>query len=143
MKKVGIVTWYWGNYGSILQAYALQQAIIELGLPCEVINHRVNGNAKEQILYRIKHNGILHTAGYYMRKISARMERSSVEELFCRNKAFEKLKIIFSYLLYFIQIKVIMNVNNMMFMFVAAIRFGIQILRFYCHSIGLNLLKEK
>ena len=88
MKKVGIVTWYWGNYGSILQAYALQQAIAELGLSCEVINHRVNGNIKEQMFYRVRHSGILNTIYYYTKKLGATIENHSLKELSYRNKAF-------------------------------------------------------
>ena len=32
MRKVGIITWhYYANFGSVLQAYALQEAIRKLG----------------------------------------------------------------------------------------------------------------
>lgn len=37
--KIGIITWWRNNYGSILQAYALQQALNEMGYPdCEIIS---------------------------------------------------------------------------------------------------------
>ena len=65
MRKVGIVTWYWGNYGSILQAYALQQTVERLGYSCEIIKHHVTENKRKQIKYRVKHNGILNTTKYY------------------------------------------------------------------------------
>lgn len=40
-KKVGIITWhYYPNYGSVLQAYALQETIRNLGYNIEVINYR-------------------------------------------------------------------------------------------------------
>lgn len=40
-KKVGIVTWhYYNNFGSALQAYALQQSVIALGYDCNIINYR-------------------------------------------------------------------------------------------------------
>ena len=66
MRKVGIVTWYWGNYGSILQAYALQQTVERLGYSCEIIKHHVTENKKTQIKYRVKHNGVLNTTKYYL-----------------------------------------------------------------------------
>ena len=41
MKKVGIITFHAShNYGSMLQAYALQQTILKLGYECEIINFR-------------------------------------------------------------------------------------------------------
>lgn len=66
MKKIGIVTWYWGNYGSILQAYALQQTVERLDFNCEIIKHHVTEDRKTQIKYRVKHNGVLSTSRYYV-----------------------------------------------------------------------------
>lgn len=41
MKKVGIITFHAShNYGSMLQAYALQQTVLRLGCECEIINLR-------------------------------------------------------------------------------------------------------
>lgn len=41
MKKVGIITFHAShNYGSMLQAYALQQVILGMGYNCEIINFR-------------------------------------------------------------------------------------------------------
>ena len=41
MKKVGIITFHAAhNYGSMLQAYALQQVILNMGYQCEIINFR-------------------------------------------------------------------------------------------------------
>lgn len=41
MKKVGIITFHAPhNYGSMLQAYALQQVILGMGYDCEIINFR-------------------------------------------------------------------------------------------------------
>lgn len=41
MKKVGIITFHAShNYGSMLQAYALQQTVLKLGYECEIINFR-------------------------------------------------------------------------------------------------------
>lgn len=39
--KVGILTFHAShNYGSMLQAYALQQTVLKLGHECEIINLR-------------------------------------------------------------------------------------------------------
>ncbi len=43
MKKAGIITFHAShNYGSVLQTYALQTKINELGFECEIINFRTN-----------------------------------------------------------------------------------------------------
>lgn len=40
MRKVGIITWhYYANFGSVLQAYALQEAIRKLGCDAEFLNY--------------------------------------------------------------------------------------------------------
>lgn len=55
MKKVGIITMHRvKNCGSILQAYALQQKILELGYKCEIIDY-VYPN-KEHLIYLNKLN---------------------------------------------------------------------------------------
>lgn len=47
-KKVGIITFHAShNYGSMLQAYALQQVILGMGFDCEIINFRT----ERQICY--------------------------------------------------------------------------------------------
>lgn len=41
MKTVGLITWhYYHNFGSALQAYALQTAIEQLGDRCKILNYR-------------------------------------------------------------------------------------------------------
>lgn len=41
MKSVGILTFHAShNYGSMLQAYALQQTVLDMGYKCEIINFR-------------------------------------------------------------------------------------------------------
>lgn len=48
MKKVGIITFHAShNYGSMLQAYALQQVVLGMGYDCEIINFR-SATQKEQ-----------------------------------------------------------------------------------------------
>lgn len=57
-KRVGIITFHAShNYGSMLQAYALQRVVTELGYYCEIINFRTKRQKK---YYRpfYKKNGI-------------------------------------------------------------------------------------
>lgn len=63
--KVYTQTWYRGNnYGSVLQAYALQKTILSLGYDCSVLNYRptkadmwklkiINHSLKATIDYKI------------------------------------------------------------------------------------------
>lgn len=40
MKKIGIMTWYtYNNFGSLLQAYALEKSILKMGYDIELINY--------------------------------------------------------------------------------------------------------
>lgn len=49
-KKVGIITFHAShNYGSMLQAYALQQTVLGMGCECEIINFRTE---RQQEFYR-------------------------------------------------------------------------------------------
>lgn len=49
-KRVGIITFHAShNYGSMLQAYALQRVIMELGCECEIINFRTE---RQKNIYR-------------------------------------------------------------------------------------------
>ena len=53
MKKIGIITYHAAyNYGSVLQAYALQQELIKLGYKVEIINYRMDEQKKYYALYR-------------------------------------------------------------------------------------------
>lgn len=90
MEKVGIVTWYWGNYGSILQAYALQNTIISLGYKCDIIQHSVNGDIKTQLQYRISHDGISQTIHYYLKKIHAKSDMHKNSEVALRKDILDK-----------------------------------------------------
>ena len=50
MKKVGIITFHAShNYGSMLQAYALQQVVLNMGYQCEIINFRTK--RQKQMFY--------------------------------------------------------------------------------------------
>lgn len=49
-KRVGIITFHAShNYGSMLQAYALQQVILNMGFDCEIINFRTE---RQKQMYR-------------------------------------------------------------------------------------------
>lgn len=51
MKSVGIITFHAShNYGSMLQAYALQQVVKNLGYDCEIINFRTK---RQKDLYEV------------------------------------------------------------------------------------------
>ena len=65
MMKVYTQTWYRGNnYGSVLQAYALQHTISDMGYACSALNYKptkadmwklkfINHSLKETIQYKI------------------------------------------------------------------------------------------
>lgn len=56
MKKIGILTFHWAtNYGAVLQSYALQEALKELGYEVQIINYKptkFDNNLWHLILYR-------------------------------------------------------------------------------------------
>ena len=56
MKKIGIITYHWAtNYGAVLQCYALQEALKELGYEVQIINYKptkFDNNLWHFILYR-------------------------------------------------------------------------------------------
>ena len=59
MKKVGIITQHRVvNYGSMLQTYALQEKIEELGYKCEVIDYYPERFTPVGMLKRIKTKSI-------------------------------------------------------------------------------------
>lgn len=56
MKKVGIITFHSAyNYGSVLQAYATQEAINSLGYEAEIINYRLEEQKKVYSNLRFKY----------------------------------------------------------------------------------------
>ncbi len=70
-NKIGILTWHhYGNYGSGLQAFALQQLLKNIGYKVEIINYRKNANNGiksrcKKIVKTILHN----TIGHFSRNI--------------------------------------------------------------------------
>lgn len=69
-KKVGIVTWhYYTNYGSALQAFALQKLISDLGYDVKIINYR-NPQFGVHIWWKYIAKCILHnTLGLFNKNI--------------------------------------------------------------------------
>ena len=56
MKKVGIITFHGShNHGSVLQAYATQQTVKQLGYDCEIINFRMESQKEYYSLYRFNY----------------------------------------------------------------------------------------
>lgn len=49
MKKIGVLSVYNHNYGSILQAYALQKKINQLGYQCEIIKYKKTNYFKQAV----------------------------------------------------------------------------------------------
>lgn len=53
MKKVGLLTYHGAiNYGSVLQAYALQQTILKIGNECEIIDYRPKKQSDIYAIFR-------------------------------------------------------------------------------------------
>ncbi len=69
MNKVGIITLYKDNrnYGGLLQAYALNRAIDELGFSSEILNYVQNRNSYR--LNRFLNLGIRRTIEYFRNKV--------------------------------------------------------------------------
>lgn len=75
--KIGILTFHWAaNYGAVLQAYALQQALKSLGANVEIIDY-YPASYKKNILYAFKTKHINHI---HRRIIEVRKEK--IIELF-------------------------------------------------------------
>lgn len=63
MKRVGIVTWYFGaNYGALAQSIALCKVVSTLGYECAVVNYRPRGYVKTIVSANIppKWHRLLH-----------------------------------------------------------------------------------
>lgn len=74
-SMIGIVTFHGShNHGSMLQAYATQQAISSLGYSCEIINFRMQSQKEYYALYQTKYGkmrffrGLLLAPIHYTRK---------------------------------------------------------------------------
>lgn len=69
MKKVAIITWYWGNYGSILQSYALSKLVESLGYECEVLDCDISTPIIKICNYRLKRYRVLGLFGFFISKL--------------------------------------------------------------------------
>lgn len=88
--KIGIVTWFhYKNYGTVLQAYALQSFLKSQGYKCELINYIPLNN--KTLIQKIKLGNfkkrILNKIESYRFKFLSEVEK---EELKKRNNKFEK-----------------------------------------------------
>ena len=58
MEKVGIITWFkHNNYGTVLQAYALQEKIMSFGDEAKLINYSTR--IKKTMIHEMKVNFII------------------------------------------------------------------------------------
>lgn len=73
MKKVGIVTIWSNNYGSVLQAYALQTIIERLGYQVEIIQHYRDSH-KQETQSRLKQ--VLHASPSFLLKYALNYKRN-------------------------------------------------------------------
>lgn len=96
-KKVGIVTIYKNNqnYGGLLQAYALQQSVEDLGFDCEIVSYERNISAYRK--ERFKNLGVFRSFEVLLGKLKTKMfsyikpkYRLSLEE---RNRRFQEFEL--------------------------------------------------
>lgn len=83
-KKVGIITFHAAhNYGSNLQAYALQKTIENLGIDCELINFRTE-RQKDQYRPLTKRKGVKYIVknGYFLLNYVSRKKKYDIFEQF-------------------------------------------------------------
>lgn len=88
MKKVGIITFHAAhNYGSVLQAFALQKSIIDLGYQCEIINLRTPKQLEVySVLTKRKGPKYLLKNAYYILHLKNRKEKHKKFEQFIRDR---------------------------------------------------------
>ena len=75
-NKIGILTWhYYSNYGSGLQAFALQELIKSLGYDANIINYRDPRFGKDNVLKNLVKDIINKTIGSFNSKIYEKTHR--------------------------------------------------------------------
>lgn len=87
MKTVGIITFHAAhNYGSNLQAYALQRTIENMGEVCEIINFRTE-RQRDQYRPLTKRKGLkyLFKNGYFLLNYRTRKEKYNCFEKFIKD----------------------------------------------------------
>lgn len=57
MNRIGLVTIYSKNYGSVLQCYATKKFLRNEGITCDTLYHKIDG--KEKLFYRIRKAAIV------------------------------------------------------------------------------------
>lgn len=88
-KKVGIITFHAShNYGSMLQAYALQQIIFGMGYDCEIINFRTKRQREfyRPTFVRGSFIGRIKRSIFYAPYISSWKKKHQLFELFLEEK---------------------------------------------------------
>lgn len=88
--KSATLTWFNGNYGSILQAYALQQNLLGLGIDNEIINYVPDNIEKARFFLRSSARNILIKNKLDSRKIQNSYFSSS--EIDAKRELFLKFK---------------------------------------------------
>ena len=83
MKKIGGLTWWRNNYGSILQAYALQKTLNAYeGVQYEIINqYSAKIASVSNLLLKIKENGLISTAKRFMFRFGMKKLRKRVASI--------------------------------------------------------------
>jgi len=78
-KKIGILTWhYYSNYGSGLQAFALQETITRLGYDVSLINYRKFYSPKISPIKNLIRFVLRHTIAYFNDKVYDRVVRNTL-----------------------------------------------------------------
>lgn len=78
-KKIGILTWhYYKNYGSGLQAFALQETITRLGYDVNLINYRKFYSPEPSPIKRLVKKILQYTVAYFSDKVYDRVVNNTV-----------------------------------------------------------------
>ena len=74
MKRIGLVTWFGGsNYGTSLQAFALNYVILKLGAECFLMKKCLTWrNVARLILIRIKRNKLQNRSEEHTSELQSR-----------------------------------------------------------------------
>ncbi len=88
MKTIGIITYHhYYNYGTMLQAYALQKKIEKLGYAAELIDFKQNNEVSGLGLLKIRLKRISTYIRYYRKYFVLRKNQRQIQE---KNKQFEE-----------------------------------------------------
>lgn len=90
MTKVGLVTYDGNNYGGCLQAFALQQTLLEAGCDARIISKRLPLKNSNYNLLRRLWKAVLDPAGYFQRR--KYILRHTANDRKFRNRAFERFR---------------------------------------------------